>query len=176
MKARISAVLDQNSLDFISHSATQTIWVGAQVGTLLQPGDLVLLFGTFGVGKTHLTKGLAGAFGVPEADVTSPTFVLVNNYNGDAAHGRARIHHIDLYRLEGGAADFESIGLDELWDTEAVCIIEWAERIGDALPREYLAIQIDHLSDSKRLMRITPYGERYRQLVAQLKKTKKPKK
>ncbi len=173
MKGRISAVLDQNSLDFISHSATQTIWVGQQVGAFLKPGDLVLLFGTFGVGKTHLTKGLAGAFGVPESDITSPTFVLVNNYVGDKAHGRTRLHHIDLYRLEGGADDFESIGLDELWDTDAICIIEWAERIGEALPTEYLAIQIDHLTDSKRLMRITPHGERYQQLVTQLKQTKK---
>ena len=61
--------------------------------------------------------------------------------------------------INNHAADFDSIGLEELWDTDAICIIEWAERVGEALPSEYLAIQIDHMSESKRLMRITPHGD-----------------
>ncbi len=169
MKGRISAVLDPSSVDLISHSPTHTIRIGGWIGSLLQPGDLVLLFGTFGVGKTHFTKGLCEAFGVDQADVTSPTFVLVNNYTGDRAHDRQRINHIDLYRLEGETTDFNSIGLEELWDTDAVCIVEWAERLDQALPADYLAIQIDHLSETKRLLRITPHGEHYRQLVEQLR-------
>lgn len=169
MKGRISAVSDQHSVDIVSHSATQTVRVGQQIGRLLKPGDLVLLFGTFGVGKTHFSKGLAAAFGVSEADVTSPTFVLVNTYRADKKHGHVAIHHIDLYRLEGGAADFDSIGLDELWDTDAICIIEWAERISDTMPSEYLGIQIDHLSETKRIMRITPHGPRYEPLLSILR-------
>ena len=169
MKGRISAVSDQHSVDIVSHSAAQTVRVGQQIGRLLKPGDLVLLFGTFGVGKTHFSKGLAAAFGVPEADVTSPTFVLVNTYRADRKHGQVPIHHIDLYRLEGGAADFDSIGLEELWDTDAICIIEWAERIADTMPSEYLGIQIDHLSETKRIMRITPHGARYEPLLAILR-------
>lgn len=168
MKARISPVLDQNSIDLVSHSAAQTIRIGKQIGALLQLGDVVLLFGTFGVGKTHLTKGLAAAWGVPEADVTSPTFVLVNTYAADATHRNVAIHHIDLYRLEGGVADFESIGLEELWDADAICIIEWAERVSDMLPAAYLKIQIDHLSETKRIMRITPHGERYTSILKAL--------
>lgn len=169
MKGRISAVLDASSIDIVSHSASHTIRIGSWIGALLQPGDLLLLFGTFGVGKTHFTKGLAQAFGVPERDVTSPTFVLVNNYVGDADHQHLRMHHIDLYRLDNGASDFDSIGLEELWDVDAVCVIEWSERLIAGMPDEYLAVQIDHLAETKRLLRITPHGARYAALVQQLR-------
>ncbi|HEY1014296.1 MAG TPA: tRNA (adenosine(37)-N6)-threonylcarbamoyltransferase complex ATPase subunit type 1 TsaE [Herpetosiphonaceae bacterium] len=171
MSQRLSAVLDPDSIDVISHSPQQTIRIGQRIGSLLKAGDRVLLFGTFGAGKTHISKGFAAAFGVDQSLVTSPTFVIVNEYEGDAAHQRMRINHIDLYRLESGAADFESIGLDELWDDEAICIIEWAERMLDALPPEYLAIRFDYLSETKRLMRITPRGPRYQQLVSLLRQT-----
>lgn len=169
MKGRISAVLDRSSIDIVSHSAAHTIRIGAWLGSLLQPGDLVLLFGTFGVGKTHFTKGLAQAFGVAESDVTSPTFVLVNTYEGMSEQQRKRIHHIDLYRLDGTSKDFDSIGLDELWDVDAICVIEWAERLDQSLPQDYLAVQIDHLSEAKRMLRVTPHGERYNTIVHALR-------
>lgn len=163
MKSHIPAILDRASVDLVSHSPAQTIRIGQQIGSLLQAGDIVLLFGTFGVGKTHLTKGLAKAFGVAEADVTSPTFVLVNNYRGDKQHGRVQLNHVDLYRLD--AKQLDSIGLDELWNDDTICIIEWAERINDDIPTECLIIHMDHLSESKRLMRITPHGERYQPII-----------
>lgn len=169
MKARIPAILEPDSIDVVSHGPAHTVRIGQQIGAALTAGDLVLLFGTFGVGKTHLTKGIASAFGIPEADVTSPTFVLVNNYTADKTHGRTRIHHIDLYRLEGNAKDFDSIGLEELWDDSAICVIEWAERVSDSLPSEYLEIRIDHLAETKRMMRLKPYGERYKQLIQRLR-------
>lgn len=169
MKGRISAVLDPTGIDIVSHNANHTIRVGQLIGSCLEPGDLVLLFGTFGVGKTHLTKGIAQALGVEQADVTSPTFVIVNTYEAGPSHGAMRIHHVDLYRLEGGASDFDSIGLEELWDTEALCIIEWAERLESGLPSEYLKIEIDHLAESKRLLRITPRGARYEAVIEQIR-------
>ena len=166
MKSRISAVLDRASIDIISHSPSHTIRVGSWLGSLLEPGDVLLLFGTFGVGKTHFTKGLAQAFGINQTDVTSPTFVLVNSYTADAKHDHTRIHHIDLYRLED--QDFDSIGLEELWDTDAICVIEWAERLDSDRPADYLEIQFDHLADTKRLLRITPHGQRYQNLIRSL--------
>jgi tRNA threonylcarbamoyladenosine biosynthesis protein TsaE len=171
MSQRLSAVLDPESIDIISHSPVQTIRIGQRLGALLAAGDRLLLFGTFGAGKTHISKGLAGAFGVDQSLVTSPTFVIVNEYQGEGEHRGVRIHHIDLYRLEGGATDFESIGLDELWDSAAICIIEWAERMTDALPSEYLAIHFEYLTETKRLMRITPHGARYQQIVRALRQT-----
>jgi tRNA threonylcarbamoyladenosine biosynthesis protein TsaE len=163
------AIQSPRELDFISHSVAQTIRVGQRLGELLGPGDLVLLLGDFGSGKTHLIKGIAQGLGSADL-VNSPSFVLINEYRAGPAHGRMPIYHADLYRIED-PAELPGIGLEEAWSAGGVCLIEWAERARGWLPHDHLAIHLRYLSDTKRVLRFAPHGERYEALVAEFKKT-----
>jgi tRNA threonylcarbamoyladenosine biosynthesis protein TsaE len=163
------AIQSPRELDFISHSVGQTIRIGQRLGELLGPGDLVLLLGDFGSGKTHLIKGIAQGLGSADL-VNSPSFVLINQYRSGPAHGRMPIYHADLYRIEK-PGELAGIGLEEAWSSDGVCLIEWAERAGGWLPHDHLSIFLRYLSDTKRVLRFVPHGERYESLVAEFKKT-----
>lgn len=111
---------------FVSNSEQETFDLGVRIGEQLRGGEILLLNGSLGAGKTVLVKGIAQALDVDEDDVSSPSFTLVNPYQG-----RLLLYHIDLYRLDEGAAAAHAVDLDELLsDEEAVTIIEWAERMG----------------------------------------------
>ncbi len=111
---------------FTSNSPEQTFNVGHQLGARLQGGEILLLSGALGAGKTIFVKGICSALGIDEEDVTSPSFTLVNPYNG-----RIRLYHLDLYRLDEGASAAHAVDLDDLLsDESAVIVIEWAERMG----------------------------------------------
>lgn len=161
---RLRAAQAANELDFISHGPPQTERVGQRLGELLRPGDLLLLIGTFGVGKTHLAKGLARGLGSADL-VTSPSFVLVNEYR--AARGTP-IYHVDLYRL-AEEGELATIGLEELWAGDGVCMIEWPERAEAIIPDDHLAVHIEHLSETKRRIRLVPHGRRYVEVVRSFK-------
>jgi tRNA threonylcarbamoyladenosine biosynthesis protein TsaE len=110
-----------------SQSAEETFALGKQIGTQLRGGEVLLLDGPLGAGKTVFVKGLASALGVDPDEVTSPSFTLVNPYAG-----RLPLFHIDLYRLDEGAAAAHAVDLEELLsDERAVVLIEWAERLGN---------------------------------------------
>ncbi len=119
--------------EIVSHNQAETFTFGVRIGEALRGGEILLLSGALGAGKTVLVKGIAHALGVDEEDVTSPSFTLVNRYEG-----RLRVYHIDLYRLDKGASAAHAVDLDEiLTDENAVVIIEWAERMGRyPLPNE----------------------------------------
>lgn len=125
--------------EFISHNEAETFDVGKRIGEQLRGGEVLLLSGSLGAGKTLLVKGIAHALNVPEDDVSSPSFTLVNPYQG-----RLLLYHIDLYRLEEGATAAHAVDLDELLsDEHAVIVIEWAERMGRYhLPPETWRISI----------------------------------
>lgn len=111
---------------FVTRSEAETFALGAKFGATLSGGEIILLDGTLGAGKTVFTKGLVSHFDVAPEEVTSPTFTLVNRYDG-----RLTVYHLDLYRLEAGAHAAHQVDLDGLLDdTRAVIIIEWAERLG----------------------------------------------
>lgn len=150
-------------VDFVSHSVAQSQKAGANLAHLLQPGDIVLLEGDLGAGKTTLTKGIAQGLGV-KGYVNSPTFTLVNEYNG-----RLPVYHLDCYRLESGreALDF---GIEEYLYGDGVTIIEWPERISEILPPDFMRIRLSYLSESKRGLRFEPCGERYVGMVQEFKK------
>lgn len=112
--------------EITSGNRADTFELGVRIGEALRGGEILLLSGALGAGKTVLVKGIAHALGVDEEDVTSPSFTLVNPYDG-----RLRVYHIDLYRLDEGASAAHAVDLDEiLTDENAVVIIEWAERLG----------------------------------------------
>lgn len=166
---RLRAVQAANELDFISHGPLQTERVGQRLGELLRPGDLLLLMGTFGVGKTHLAKGVARGLGSDDL-VTSPSFVLVNEYRAGAGPRAMPIYHVDLYRI-AEAGELATIGLEELWAGDGVCLIEWPERAQSIIPGDHLAIFVEHLSETKRRLKFAPHGRRYVELVTALKAT-----
>lgn len=149
-------------VEFISHSVAQTQRAGVALAQLVQPGDIIWLEGELGAGKTTFTKGIAQGLGVT-GYVNSPTFTLVNEYQG-----RLPVYHLDCYRLESGreALDF---GLEEYLYGEGVTIIEWPERIREVLPPEYLRVQLRYVTDTKRSMRLEPSGKRYIALVQEFK-------
>lgn len=112
--------------EFVSSSPEETFNYGHQLGSRLAGGEILLLSGPLGAGKTMLVKGICAALGIAEDEVTSPSFTLVNPYTG-----RLRLYHIDLYRLDEGAGAAHAVDLDELLsDERAVIVIEWAERMG----------------------------------------------
>jgi tRNA threonylcarbamoyladenosine biosynthesis protein TsaE len=113
--------------ELTSRGPEETFEAGRRVGERLKGGEILLLSGALGAGKTVFTKGLAAGLGLDPAEVSSPSFTLVNRH----AEGRLLLYHIDLYRLAEGASSAHAVDLDELLaDERAVVVIEWAERMG----------------------------------------------
>jgi len=138
--------------EFHSTSPAETFNFGRRLGARLEGGEILLLNGPLGAGKTLFVKGVCAALGIDEEDVTSPSFTLVNPYDG-----RLRLYHIDLYRLDEGASAAHAVDLDELLtDEEAVIVIEWPERMGPyPLPDAVWHINISGDGDSPRQIRIS---------------------
>jgi len=157
-------ILDPNTLEFTSRSAEQTRRLGMRLGSLLQPGHLLCLNGDLGAGKTTLVQGIAQGWGSLDA-VSSPTFVLVNQYRKP---GGFTLFHLDAYRLSG-AAEAEDLDLEPMLEN-GVLIVEWAERIDAALPAARLTVNLTWLSDEQRAMVFTPTGEAYVQLMGEFRK------
>ena len=110
-----------------SHTPEETFEAGRRVGERLRGGEILLLSGTLGAGKTVFTKGLAAGLGLDPAEVSSPSFTLVNRHS----EGRLVLYHLDLYRLAEGPGAAHAVELEELLaDESAVIVIEWAERMG----------------------------------------------
>ena len=133
--------------EIITHSAEETTRWGREFAKKLQPPMLVLLSGELGSGKTTLTKGLVAGLGAaPEDEVTSPTFTLVHVYGA-----AQKVYHGDLYRIET-FHDFETLGMEDIFATPAVVILEWSERFPLPSPWPQVRIRLEHLgADSRRL-------------------------
>jgi tRNA threonylcarbamoyladenosine biosynthesis protein TsaE len=131
----------------------ETFRVGVEIGRRLAGGEVLLLSGPLGAGKTALVKGVAAALGIDREEVTSPSFTLVNRYD----EGRLPFFHIDLYRLDEGAAAAHAVDLDELLsDARAVVAVEWAERMGRyPLPPPVLRISIEGDGEDPRRITLT---------------------
>jgi tRNA threonylcarbamoyladenosine biosynthesis protein TsaE len=132
---------------FVSHSQSETFALGEHLGSELTGGEIILLNGPLGAGKTLMVKGIAAALGLDQEEVTSPSFTLVNPHQG-----RLLLYHIDLYRLDPGASAAHAVDLDEiLTDEAAVVIIEWAERLGHyRLPNNIWQVTIGGDGDEPR--------------------------
>lgn len=126
---------------------------GKALACCLPNQAVIALNGQLGAGKTRLVQAVAEAVGIPKEHVTSPTFVLVQEYQGQHA-----IYHFDAYRLKD-EDEFLELGAEEYYDSRGWCFIEWAEKVADVLPDDYLEIQIQIVSPEDRLFSITAFGE-----------------
>jgi len=146
--------------EFVSRSEAVTTRLGRHLGSLSAAGDVILLYGELGAGKTCLIRGIASGLGVAEY-AFSPSFVLVREYRG-----RLTLYHMDFYRLEqpGEIAD---LGIEEYLYDEGVCAIEWAERAVGLLPEQHLAVTLAYVPDEaeSRVIRFTATGPHYESLL-----------
>ena len=124
-------------MKIISHSPQETLRLGKSLGRSLLPGDIILLFGDLGAGKTHLTQGICNGLGLDnDAYIRSPTFTLINEYSG-----RLPIYHIDLYRIDS-QEEIYSLGLEEILFNQKITIIEWAEKLRSPKDSKNLILNI----------------------------------
>ena len=152
------------SMDVISNSADRTQRVGLRLGELAVSGDVILLVGTLGVGKTCLAQGIAWGLGIDDYAV-SPSFVLLREYQG-----RLPLYHIDFYRLDR-IEEVAHLGLDDYLYGSGVCVVEWAEKGLEVLPREHLLIEMQNLAPTKRKLNFLPEGSRYEEMLSQLERS-----
>ncbi len=151
-----------NTIELTSHSPEETRRLGVAIGKLASAGDVYLLVGDLGSGKTCLAQGIAWGMGIQEY-AASPSFVLVREL-----HGRLPMYHIDLYRLDN-IEEISELGLDDYLYGNGVCVVEWAEKGLSLLPVEHLLVRISYLSDTGRRLRLTPGSRRYLDMLARLK-------
>ena len=145
-----SKTKDQRPKTFICHSPQNTFDLGEKIGESLQGGEVILLEGGLGAGKTLLTKGILYALDFDVDEVTSPSFTLVNRYDA-----KFTVYHLDLWRIEGNAAF--AVGLDEILEEEnAVVIIEWSERLQNfSFPKKVIRVKIEGDGDDARKVTIS---------------------
>jgi tRNA threonylcarbamoyladenosine biosynthesis protein TsaE len=159
-------ILDNQTVDFVSHSPEQTQRLGVRLGELLEPGDLICLAGDLGAGKTTLAQGLGRGWGTA-GRIASPTFTLVNQY--PRVHDGRILYHIDAYRLES-LGEIITVGVEDLFDDQGALMIEWPERLEAILPAERLWISLEYLDDTRRSLRLTAVGPRHAQLLKQFRR------
>jgi tRNA threonylcarbamoyladenosine biosynthesis protein TsaE len=153
-------------INLISESPEETRQLGEELGRLSEPGDVLLLTGELGAGKTCLTQGIAWGLGI-EGYATSPTFIVVNQYEG-----RLTMYHIDLYRIDT-LLEVTDLGLGDYLYGDGICVVEWADKALEAFPPEHLLVEMVFLSDTSRSIALKPSGERYETLVSQVDRARK---
>lgn len=148
-----------NSWQFVSHCETDTDELGAALGNAAQKGTVIGLMGNLGAGKTRLVRALATTLGVDPLHVSSPTFVLIQEYEG-----RLPVFHFDTYRLKD-VDEFLDLGPDEYFQSGGVCVIEWADRVVDVLPKDVLRVEISITGQTTREFQLQATGPLSEQLL-----------
>jgi tRNA threonylcarbamoyladenosine biosynthesis protein TsaE len=144
--------LTESALEIISQSPDETAAIGEAFAGWLHDGDVVLLHGDLGAGKTTLAKGIASALGVEDV-VSSPSFSLVNEYDTGLTAKVSRLYHLDLYRLQN-EDDLASIGFDDFMPpADGITLVEWPERASTALPERFLLVEIETVGPGSRRLR-----------------------
>ena len=177
-----------NTLDIISHSSAQTQRLGMRLGELVRGGELLLLEGSLGTGKTTFTQGLARGIGITEV-ISSPTFTLLKEYPGQpgptAQSEQAQVtlqhqqqerhragpalYHFDLYRLDD-PEEILDLGFEDYFFGNGVCVVEWADKAELLWPDEHLRLRMKIMSETKRGLLFTATGLRYCELLQQFQK------
>ncbi len=157
--------MEKSRMMVSTRSPEETLWLAVELGKRCGPGDVIALTGELGSGKTLFAKGLAQGLDVPSDEpVVSPSFTLLNEYSG-----RCPVYHFDFYRLDG-IQDMENLGIEEYIGGEGVVMVEWAERIPEALHSERLEIHLEYAGEHERTITISGSGPRYTELVQALKR------
>jgi tRNA threonylcarbamoyladenosine biosynthesis protein TsaE len=143
------------------HSVEEMEELGERVGSLLGPGDVVILTGELGSGKTAFCRGLGRGLGV-SATITSPSFTLINEYEG-----RIPFYHLDVYRLDG-PSDLEELGYEDYFYGEGVAAVEWGDKVRVLLPEEYLEVRLEVLGEGLRSLEFIPHGPRLAKVVEEV--------
>ncbi len=146
-----------------SHSEAETDRLGDGLARALEPGLVVALVGNLGAGKTRLVKSVARGVGIEPSEVTSPTFVLVQEYEG-----LWPLYHFDTYRLAHPDA-FADLGIDEYFSGNGVCFVEWADRVANLLPADHLEIEIETTGTHSRRFLVQSHGPRSARVVERLR-------
>jgi tRNA threonylcarbamoyladenosine biosynthesis protein TsaE len=157
-------ILDQNSVEFISRGSEYTRRVGIRLGTLLKNGDVVCLEGDLGSGKTTLVQGMAAGWGSLD-QVTSPTFVILNQYR---RLDGGQFYHLDAYRLEN-AKEAEQLDLFQFIENGPL-VVEWAERIEAALPEDCLWVNLRNVDVDQRDLIFSARGAHYKTLLIEFRR------
>lgn len=150
-------------MQILSDSPAATEALAGKIAQLLLPGDFISLCGELGAGKTRFASGIARGLGVdPATHVTSPTYTLLNIYQG-----RLPLYHFDLYRLSGDDDVFD-LGFSEYFAGNGVCLVEWSERLNGELPQGRLEILMSYVDESVRSIELSATSPRYTRLLEQL--------
>lgn len=140
--------MERQTQEILSRSSQHTIEIGEKLASVIRPGDVIALIGNLAAGKTHLIKGISSGLGAVEHhEVSSPTFVLINEY--DTRDGLC-IYHLDAYRLDS-VRQLDQLGFDDYCRPDSVVLVEWADKVLPALTGfDYKTIYIDHVSEAER--------------------------
>jgi tRNA threonylcarbamoyladenosine biosynthesis protein TsaE len=152
------------SIYYLAKNEADTDHLGTLLAEVLLMGSVVALIGTLGAGKTRLVQAIAAALGNPRDEVTSPTFVLVNEYLA----GRLPVYHFDTYRLRDDD-EFVELGPEEYFAGQGITFVEWADRFERLLPKNYLKIEITPVGATEREFIISAVGAEYEAIVETLK-------
>lgn len=162
MEADIFTSNENTTLIVESSSTRETKMWGRRLGSLLEGGELLAFSGDLGAGKTCFIKGIARSLSLPEENILSPTFTMIQEH-----HGRLPLYHIDLYRLENVAID--DLGLREYLFSESIAAVEWFERLGGGEEIERLSVRISYTGANSRRIEFVSIGERYSSLVTRFR-------
>ena len=152
-----------STFTFVAESEADTDRLGNKLAEALRPSTVVALVGTLGAGKTRLVQAVAHGLGVPADEVTSPTFVLINEY----PNGRMPLYHFDAYRLKDDD-EFLELGPGEYFDAAGVSFVEWADRVEDCLPGDVLRITIEPTGPTARSFLLEATGPNSAAIIARL--------
>ena len=145
-----------SAIQLLSHNPEETMALAGRFAKNLKAGDIICLKGELGAGKTTFTKGLAQALRVNAADVNSPTFILMNYYDG-----KLPVYHFDFYRLNQ-TDELSTVDLDEYFYGQGVCVIEWPERLKKFAPQEYFEVCLEHKLEQQRMIKFLAIGKEYK--------------
>jgi len=146
--------LKEISVTYLTTSVEKTVWLGQQLGIELISGDIIALIGDLGGGKTWFTKGVGMGLEIDPNDIVSPTFTLVNEYQG-----KQQIFHIDLYRLKN-SIEILDLDLEDYFSREGIVVIEWADRWPGELPEEKIQVELRMIDEHTRELEF--FGNHYR--------------
>lgn len=141
----------RNVIERVTRSAEETRALGRSIARTLGPGDVLLLIGELGAGKTTFVKGLAEGLNIDPRCVASPTFVLIHEYDG----GRLPLYHVDAYRVQS-ASELIEVGLEEYFEKPGVTVIEWGEKVKAVVPERAIEIRFEILEGDRRRIRVEP--------------------